>query len=46
MEEAFHHVPRFVEQVLQAALQHNNSLCFLARIAPGVHGTDEIISMG
>jgi len=40
LEEAFHRVPRFVEQVLQAAPQHNNSLRFLARIAPGVHGAD------
>ena len=46
MEEAFHRVPRFVKQVLQAALQHNSSLCFLARIAPGAHGTDELVSMG
>jgi len=46
MEEAFHRVPRFVKLVLQAALQHNSSLCFLARIAPGAHGTDELVSMG
>ena len=46
LEEAFHCVPRFVEQVLQAALQHNSSLCFLARIAPGVHGADELVNMG
>jgi len=32
--------------MLQEALQHNNSLCFLARIAPGVHGADELVSMG
>ena len=46
MEEAFDPVPRVVEQVLQAALQHKNSLCFLTRISPGVHGADELDSMG
>ena len=46
LEEAFHRVPRFVEQVLQAALQHNNSLCFLARIAPRVNGADDFDSIG
>jgi len=47
MEKAFDRVPRVVEQVLQAALQHKNSLCFLTRISPGVHGADdELDSMG
>ena len=46
LEEAFHCVPRFVEQVLQAALQHNNSLCFHTRLSPGVDGADELGSMG
>ena len=46
LEEAFHRVPRFVEHMLQEALQQNNSLFFLARIAPGVHGADELVSMG
>jgi len=46
MEEAFDRVPRVVEQVLQAALLHKNSLCFLARVAPGVHGAGELDSMG
>jgi len=31
--------------VLQAASQHNNSLCFLARIASGVHSAAEVGSM-
>ena len=43
--EAFHRVSRLFEQVLQAAPQLNNSLCFLARVAPGVHGADEPVSM-
>ena len=46
MEEAFDRVPRVAEQVLQAALQHKNSLCFLTRISPGVHGAGELGSMG
>ena len=45
LEESSRRVPRFVEQVLQAALQNNNSLCFLTRVAPGVHGADEPASM-
>jgi len=32
--------------MLQEALQQNNSQFFLARIAPGVHGADELVSMG
>jgi len=32
--------------VLQAASLHNNSLCFLAGVAPEVHGADELGSMG
>ena len=44
--EAFHRVSRLVEQVLQAASQHNNSLCFLARVASEVHGADELGGMG
>ena len=46
MEEAFGRVLRVVEQVLQAALQHKNSLCFLTKISLGVHGADELVSMG
>jgi hypothetical protein len=45
LSEAFHRVSRLVEQVLQAASQHNNSLCFLARIASGVHSAAEVGSM-
>jgi hypothetical protein len=44
--EVFHHFSRLVEQALHAALQPNNSLCFLARVAPGVHGSDELGSIG
>ena len=32
--------------MLQAASLHNNSLCFLAGVAPEVHGADELGSMG
>ena len=46
MEEAFGRVLRVVEQVLQAALQHKNSLCFLTKISLGVHGADVLVSMG
>jgi hypothetical protein len=46
MEEAFHCAPRVVEQVLQAALQHKNSLCFFTRLSPGVDGAGELDSMG
>ena len=38
MVEAFHQI--------STALQHNNSLRFFARVAPGVHGTDELGCMG
>ena len=40
--EVFHHFSRLVEQFVYVALQHNSSLCFLARVAPGVHGADEL----
>ena len=35
-----------VEQVLQAASLHNNSLCFLAGVTSEVHSADELSSMG
>ena len=44
--EAFHRVSRLVEQALQAASPHDNSLCFLARVASKVHGADELGGMG
>jgi len=44
--EAIHRVSGLVEQVLQAASQHNNSLCFLAGVASEVHSADELGSMG
>jgi hypothetical protein len=44
--KAFHCVSKLVEQVLQAALQPNNCLGFLARVASEVHGADELGSMG
>ena len=44
--DVFHCVSSFAEQVAYVALQHNNRLCFLARVAPGVHDADELESMG
>ena len=39
-------ISRLFEQVLQVAPQHKGSLCFLARVAPGVHGAYELDTMG
>ena len=44
--EDFHHISRFGEQTLHAALQHNSSQCFIARVAPGIHGANKLRSMG
>jgi len=46
LAKVFHHLSRLAEQFVYAALQHSSSLCILARVAPGVHGADELGSMG
>ena len=44
--EAFYRISGFAEYALHELLQHNNRLRCLARLAPGVHGADELGSMG